>query len=65
MAICVKQHLSNILNSIHKKLSNSEAELKKSVDYNKKRVVTGNAFSCNYFRKWPVSSFSTLVGIIV
>ena len=33
--ICFKQHLSNILS---KKLSNTEAELKKSVAYKKKRV---------------------------
>ena len=35
MLICIKQHLSNIWSSIHKKLSNTETELKKSVAYKK------------------------------
>ena len=35
MIICIKQHLSNIWNSIHAKLSNTEADLKKSVAYKK------------------------------
>ena len=38
MLICIKQHLSNIWSSFHEKLSNTEAELKKSVAYKKKRV---------------------------
>ena len=38
MLIGIKQHLSNIWSSIHEMLSNSEAELKKSVAYKKKRV---------------------------
>ena len=38
MLICIKQHLSNIWSSIHEKLSNTEAELKKSVAYKKKRA---------------------------
>ena len=29
IVICIKQHLSNILSSIHEKLSNTEGELKK------------------------------------
>ena len=29
--ICIKEHLSNIWSSIHEKVSNAEAELKKSV----------------------------------
>ena len=33
MAICIKQHLSNIGSSIHKGLSNCEVELKKSVAF--------------------------------
>ena len=33
MAICIKQHLSNIGSSIHKSLSNCEVELKKSVAF--------------------------------
>ena len=32
---CIKQHLSNIWSSIHKKLSNTEAELKERVAYKK------------------------------
>ena len=28
MVICIKQHLSNMLSSIHEKLSNTEDELK-------------------------------------
>ena len=39
MLICTKQHLSNICGSIHEKVSNSAAELKKGVAYNKKRVT--------------------------
>ena len=38
MVIYNKQHLSNIWSSVHEKLSNIEAELKKSVAY-KKSVV--------------------------
>ena len=38
MIICIKQHLSNIWSSIHENLSNTEAELKKSVAYKKKCV---------------------------
>ena len=33
MLICIKQHLSNICGSIHEKLSNTEADWKKSVAY--------------------------------
>ena len=33
MLICIKQHLSNIWSSIHKKVSNTEVELKKGVAY--------------------------------
>ena len=35
MVICITQHLSNIWSRIHKNLSNTEAELKKSVGYKK------------------------------
>ena len=35
MVICIKQHLCYIWSSIHEKLSNTEAELKKSVAYKK------------------------------
>ena len=35
MDVCIKQHLSNIWSSVHEKLSNTEAELKKSVAYKK------------------------------
>ena len=35
MSICSKQHLSNTPGSIDEKISNTEAELKKSVDYKK------------------------------
>ena len=38
MAISIKQHVSNIWSSIYEKLSNSEAELKKSVACKEKRV---------------------------
>ena len=34
--MCNKQHLSNIWSSTYEKLSNTEAELKKSVAYKKK-----------------------------
>ena len=33
MLICIKQHLNNIWSSIHEKVSNTEAEFKKSVAY--------------------------------
>ena len=39
MFICIKQQLSNIWDSVHEKLSNTETELKKSVGYKKKRVL--------------------------
>ena len=39
MVMCNKQQLSNIWSSTHEKLSNREAELKKSVAYKKKRVM--------------------------
>ena len=35
IATCIKQHLSNIWSSIHEKVDNTEAELKKSVTYKK------------------------------
>ena len=35
MVICIAQHLSNIQSSIHEKLSNTDAQLKKSVAYKK------------------------------
>ena len=35
MTVCIKQHLSNIEAQFMKKLSNTEAELKNSVDYKK------------------------------
>ena len=34
--ICTKQNLSSIWSLVHKKISNTEAELKKSVAYKKK-----------------------------
>ena len=33
MDICIKQRLNNIWSTVHEKLSNTEAELKKSVAY--------------------------------
>ena len=42
--ICIKQHLSNIWSSITNKLSNIEAELKKSVAY-KKACISESVFS--------------------
>ena len=33
--ICFKEHLNNIWSSIHEKLSNTEAKLKKGVGYEK------------------------------
>ena len=35
MLICIKQRLNNIWSSIHEKVKNTEAELKKSVTYKK------------------------------
>ena len=35
MLLYIKQHLSNILSPIHEKLSNTEAELKNTVAYEK------------------------------
>ena len=42
----IKQHLSNIWNSIHEKLSNTKAELKKCVAYKKacSHAFRGNSF---------------------
>ena len=39
MLVCIKQHLSNIEAQFMVKLSNTEAELKKSVVYKKKHVL--------------------------
>ena len=39
MLICIKQHISNIWSSIHEKLNNTEAGLKKGIAYKKKCVV--------------------------
>ena len=39
MSLCNKQHLSNIWGSIYEKLSNTDAELKKSAAYKKKHVL--------------------------
>ena len=39
MVISIKQHLSNIWISIHEIFNNTEAQLKKSVAYKKKRVT--------------------------
>ena len=50
MLLCIKQHLSKIEISIYKKLSNTEAELKKSVAYKRKRVrVLSSISRCIYF----------------
>ena len=38
MLIFIKRHLSNIWSSVHEKVSNTEAELKKSVGYTRKSV---------------------------
>ena len=38
MVICMKQHLRTFEDQFMEKLSNTEAELKKSVAYKKKRV---------------------------
>ena len=40
MTMCIKQRLSNIWTSIHKKLSNTEAELEKKASLIKKRVYS-------------------------
>ena len=37
--LCIKQNLSNIWNSIQENLSNTEAELKKSIAYKKNHVA--------------------------
>ena len=37
--MCIKLHLSNIWSSVHEKLCNTKAELKKSVAYKKKLVL--------------------------
>ena len=39
MVKCIKQYLSNIEAQFMKKLSNTDAELKKSVAYKKQRVI--------------------------
>ena len=41
MAICIKQHLKNIWSYFMKELSNTEAELKKSVAYRKRIFRVG------------------------
>ena len=38
MITCIKQHLSNIWSTIHEKLSITEAELKRSIFYEKARI---------------------------
>ena len=45
MSACNKQHLSNIWDSIMTKLSNAEAELKKSVAFMKKECIIEKARS--------------------
>ena len=41
MLICIKKHLNNIFEAhFTKKLSNTEAELEKSLAYNKKKCKT-------------------------
>ena len=47
MVMCNKQHLSNIWSSTYEKLSNTEAELKKSVAYKKKRVMLYSIRVCS------------------
>ena len=44
--ICIKQHLINIRSSIYEKLSNTEAELKKSVVYKKPWPRSWMGFNC-------------------
>ena len=44
--ICIKQHLINIRSSIYEKLSNTEAELKKSVVYKKPWPLSWMGFNC-------------------
>ena len=61
MVVYNKQHLSSIWSWIHEKLSNTEAQLKKRVVYNKKREVLDFLakelfrslwciFACNWFK---------------
>ena len=40
MFICIKQQLSNIWGSVHEKLSNTEAELKKALLIKKTCIMT-------------------------
>ena len=47
MLLCIKQHLSNIRSSVHKKLSNTEAEIKTGVAYKKAcnlRIISSSEF---------------------
>ena len=48
MLICIQQQLSNIWSSIHETVSNTEAELKKSVAYKKNVCYTG-VRACLFF----------------
>ena len=49
MATCINQHLSTSEAQLMKKLSNTEAELKKSVAYKKGRSSLKSFFFClNY-----------------
>ena len=51
MLICIQQQLSNIWSSIHETVSNTEAELKKSVAYKKNVCYTG-VRACFFFFFW-------------
>ena len=58
MLICIKQHLSNIWSSI---LSNTEAELKKSVAYKKERVFEYFSNIFCIFMFWHKKCFNLFV----
>ena len=48
MVICIKQHLSNILNvNLWENLSNTEAELRKSVSHKKACISWTTDISCS------------------
>ena len=63
MLICIKQHLNNMWNSIHEKLSNTEAELKKSVAYKKSVYLLAERAIFTCFKisvEWIFSPSKTL-----
>ena len=63
MVICIKQHLSKIWSSVHEKVSNTEAELKKNVAYRNRRSHRRCSLKKGVLKNFANSQESTCVRV--